>query len=67
MLVSYLYDTDIDSEYTPGEDEIYNLPKVYNLLSEDIELTTFIGNNGLRFHDRRSSDSVLTYKKSKKI
>ena len=67
MLVSYLYDTDLDSEYTPGEDEIYNLPKVFEMLAKEIEITSFAGNSGLRFNDKRSRDSVLTYKKSKKI
>lgn len=67
MLLSYLYDTDINSEYISGEDEIYNLPLVFNNLPKDIKFYTFIGNSGLRMHDKRMKDSVITYRKVRKI
>lgn len=67
MLVAYLYDTDVNYEYTRGEDEIYNLPLVYEMFPKDLKLSTFVGNNGLRLRDGKMRDSVLTYKKVKKI
>ena len=65
MLVSYLYDTDINTEYMSCEDEIYNLHAVFSTFKEVI-LTSFVGNNGLRYADYSSRDSVLTYEKIKK-
>lgn len=67
MLVSYLYDTTKDSEYLPGEDEIYDLRRVFATFPEDIKISSFIGNNGYAFNTPRMKDSVLTYKKVKKI
>ena len=67
MLVSYLYDTTENSEYLPGEDEIYDLRRVFTTFPEDIELTSFTGNNGYAFNTPRMKDSVLTYRKVKKM
>lgn len=67
MLVSYLYDTTKDSEYLPGEDEIYDLRRVFNTFPKELELYSFIGNTGYAFNTPRMKDSVLTYKKVKKI
>ena len=67
MLVSYLYDTTIDSDYLPGEDEIYDLRRVFSTFPKELELYSFIGNNGYTMNTPRMKDSVLTYKKVKKI
>ena len=66
VLISYLYDMDLEYEYTPKEDEIYNLKAAYETISSDIKYSEFIGNTGLRMNNRSSIDGVITYKKVKK-
>ena len=63
MLVSYLYQTDENSEYREGDCLIYDLPKTFEILSDyPIELKSFKGVDGLKF-DEDIKDSVLIYKK----
>ena len=67
LLVSYLYDTDVDTPCIDEKNNIYSIKEVYNYLSNELVYTSFIGNNGLSVNDKRMTDSVLTYKKVKKI
>ena len=68
MMIAYLYETDQYSEdYMEGEAEIYNIPKVLEILPKDINFDTFVGVRGLLFKSSRLRDSVITYRKVKKI
>lgn len=61
MLVSYLYLTDVDTEYNSSWAPIYNLKRVFNIFKYyNFELKTF---DGVRPHI--SEDSILIYKKIK--
>lgn len=62
LLFSYLYSTVRDTKYQENWGIIYNLDKIYELLSE-ISLESFIGIDGLRFKNNTSKDSVIIYQK----
>jgi len=64
LLISYLYKTDIHSKYVEDYCPIYNLTKTFEILNEyKPNLITFIGVDGIRFHDDSIRDSVLVYTK----
>lgn len=68
MLICYLYDTTINSEYNEEWDYIYNLSKAYSLLGDYItSMESLCGIRGIIFEDENySRDSVLVYNKSRK-
>ncbi len=65
MLISYLYDTSINSKYLDNWADIYNLELVFDTLyNYNLELLTFTGVDGIKFNDYRfKQDSVLIYKR----
>ena len=68
MLLAYLYETDLySSDYMEEEPEIYDIPKVLKTFPKDITFNSFIGVRGLSFKSSRLRDSIITYKKVKKI
>ena len=68
ILIAYLYETDLYSDdYMEGEAEIYNIPKTLQALPKNIDFDSFIGVRGLLFKSNRLRDSVITYKKVKKM
>ena len=67
ILIAYLYDISVNSiDYAKGEPEIYDLPKTLKEFPY-AKLDSFIGANGIHFRDGKMKDSILTYKKVKKI
>ena len=65
ILISYLYDTTINSEYKPNFKEIYNLEKTLDILKEyGVKLSSFIGVQGIEFMEHRIKDSILVHKKN---
>ncbi len=67
MLVAYLYSTDKDSDYMEGEPEIYNLPEVFKTFPKEAEFISFISARSFLFPNYVLKDSVITYKKVKKM
>lgn len=68
MLLAYLYEFDLyHDDYMDGEVEIYNLAKVFQTFPKDIVFDSFIGVRGLTLKTNRIKDSIITYKKVKKI
>ena len=64
MLVSYLYDTDVNIF---SNNSIYNLNQVRRVLSDKLTLSSFVGSRGLFVNSCDFKDSVIIYKKVKKI
>ncbi len=66
LLLSYLYDTTIDSKYDDSWDKIYNLPMIMKMLgNENIAIKSFIGTYGIVHDIDKIKDSVLVHKKIK--
>ena len=66
LLISYLYETERDTEYRDDYSPIYNLPKTLSILREyNPEFISFQGVKGIKFADEDIKDSVLVYKKSR--
>lgn len=66
MLISYLYETTIDTKYKNNWSPIYDLQKTFNILRiYNPSLISFTGVNGLKFQDDNMKDSALIYKKKK--
>lgn len=66
MLVCYLYRTIRDTKYKNDWASIYNLDKTFDLFKQyNLELKSFIGNDGILFDDSAVKDSILIYKKNK--
>ena len=66
LLLSYLYDTTIDSKYDESWDAIYNISKVMEMLGNDgLEIKSFVGTYGIIHDINKIKDSVLIYKKVK--
>ncbi len=65
MLVGYLYDTE-DNYYTK-EDDIYNIDKSLKMFPEGTTIRSINGINGYVVNSSRVKDSIITYKKVKKI
>lgn len=64
LLISYLYNTTIDTKYKEGWSIIYDLKKIFNYLSEyNPFLISFMGVDGIKFQDDNIKDSVLVYHK----
>lgn len=67
MLISYLYDTDDNNNYMEGEAKIYDLVNSLKKFPVGSYVYSFIGHHGLLFKDSKMKDSIITYKKLKKI
>jgi hypothetical protein len=66
LLISYLYDTTIETRYQSDWAPIYNLSETLSKLEEYHPiLETFIGVNGIKLNTN-INDSVLIYKKTRK-
>ena len=66
LLISYLFKTDKNTKYEEDWCPIYNLTKTFEILKDyRPDLISFIGVDGLRFHDTKLKDSILIYKKTK--
>lgn len=67
ILISYLYDTNSNSEYDDKWADIYNIPLLFNSFNEyNLSLYTFTGVDGLKWKDPNyKKDSVLIYTKKK--
>lgn len=66
LLISYLYETEKNTEYRDDCSPIYNLPKTLSILREyNPEFISFQGVKGIKFADEDIKDSVLVYKKSR--
>lgn len=65
MLICYLYNTTIDTEYKKDWANIYNLKETYSLLGEYItSMESFCGVRGIIFEDEEyCKDSVLVHRK----
>ena len=68
ILIAYLYETDMfHDDYMEGEPEIYNLFKDFQTFPKGTTLNSFIGVRGFTLKTNRIKDSVITYKKVKKM
>ena len=67
MLYSYLYDTDCSDIYIDDASSRYTKDEIIESISESLNFISFQGNSGLSVNDNRMTDSIITYKKSKKI
>ena len=67
ILIAYLYQTVIDSGYDDDWAPIYNVKDTLSLFSNDVEFSSFIGPRGILHDDEKIKDSVITYKKVKKM
>lgn len=66
LLVSYLYETTIDTKYKDNWCQIYDLQQTFNILRDyNPSLISFTGVNGLKFQDENMKDSALIYRKKK--
>ena len=66
LLLSYLYDTTIDSKYDESWDAIYDIFKVMEMLGNDgLEIKSFVGTYGIIHDINKIKDSILIYKKVK--
>ena len=66
MLISYLYETTIDTKYKNNWSPIYDLQKTFNILRiYNPSLISFTGVIGLKFQDDDMKDSILIYRKKK--
>lgn len=64
MLISYLYQTTINTPYNKDWEPIYNLPQILNLLKEyNPYLSSFLGVKGLKFKDEKIKDSIILCRK----
>lgn len=64
LLISYLYDTNKDTEYKDDWSIIYNLDKTFELLKDyQPYLETFTGIDDLKFNSNNMNDSILVYQK----
>ena len=67
LLLSYLYDTTVDSKYEENWDIIYNIPMMMEIFgSDNFELNSFVGTYGIVHDISKIKDSVLVYKKRSK-
>ena len=68
MLLAYLYETtEYSDDYMSGEPEIYDIPRVKRTFPKEIVFDSFLGVSGIRNKMDDFKDSVITYKKVKKI
>lgn len=67
ILISYLYDTTINTKYIDKWADIYNLEEIFNMFNKyDLKLLTFVGVDGLKWQDDNyKKDSILMYTKKK--
>ncbi|MBP3921096.1 MAG: hypothetical protein J6D28_05995 [Bacilli bacterium] len=66
LLISYLYKTVKTTKYQQDWNPIYNLEKTFDILQEySPKLISFIGVDGISFHDSTIKDSILVYTKGK--
>lgn len=67
ILISYLYDTTINTKYIDKWADIYNLEEIFNIFNKyDLKLLTFVGVDGLKWQDDDyKKDSILMYTKKK--
>lgn len=64
LLISYLYETDKNTEYEEHWNIIYNLYNTFELLKDyQPYLETFTGINDLKFSSNNMNDSILFYRK----
>ena len=64
LLISYLYQTQIDTKYYPDYAPIYNLKENYEALKDYlIYIESFKGINGIMEDEETKKDSILIYKK----
>ena len=69
LLISYLYQTTKDTSYQEGWQLIYDLDKTFQILEDyqdHLSLISFVGVDGLKFHDEKIKDSVLVYQKPRR-
>ena len=67
ILITYLYQTVIDSKYNKEWAPIYDIENTLSLFPDDIDFSSFIGIKGIRHNTEKIKDSVITYKKVKKM
>lgn len=64
LLISYLYETDKNTEYEEHWNIIYNLYNTFELLKDyQPYLETFTGIDDLKFNSNKMNDSILVYRK----
>lgn len=64
LLISYLYETDKNTEYEEHWNIIYNLYNTFELLKDyQPYLETFTGIDDLKFNSNKMDDSILVYRK----
>ena len=64
LLISYLYETDKNTEYEEHWNIIYNLYNTFELLKDyQPYLETFTGIDDLKFNSNNMNDSILVYRK----
>lgn len=64
LLISYLYKTVKNTQFEKDWSPIYHLEKTFEILQEySPEIISFIGVDGIKFHDCTINDSVLVYTK----
>ena len=64
LLISYLYETDKNTEYEEHWNIIYNLYNTFELLKDyQPYLETFTGIDDLKFNSNNMNDSILVYQK----
>lgn len=64
LLISYLYQTTINTKYQEEWSLIYDIEKTFAILRDySPYLVSFIGVEGLELHDSKIKDSILVYRK----
>lgn len=64
LLICYLYNTDMNTEYRNNLNDVYRLNNTIELLKNyNPQFITFKGVDGVMFNDNKMVDSVLVYKK----
>lgn len=67
ILIAYLYQTVRDTKYNDDWLEIYDIENTLRLFSDNVDFSSFIGVKGILHNDELMKDSVITYKKVKKM
>ena len=67
ILIAYLYQTIRETKYNDDWSMIYDLDRTLDLFPNDIEFSSFIGPRGIIHDCENIKDSVIMYKKIKKM
>lgn len=67
MMFSYAYDTDCFDIYIDDCFGRYSKKEIEEAIDEPLEFISFIGNSGKFINDPRQTDTIITYRKVKKI